>query len=125
MGEKTDMKVLVVDDEPLVVWSIVKAIGTLNHSVDWAFCGKEAMRKTEKNRYDLVVADYKLPDATGKEVIEKIKQNYPGVGVILVTAYRNETGVKEIEDKKLADVVFEKPFNLDELIAFIKEVDKK
>lgn len=119
------MKVLVVDDEPLVVWSIVKAIEPMKHYVDWAFNGKEAIERIKNNVYDLLITDYKMPDITGVEVIKRIREVNSLVKVIVITAYRNENELIDAVKNNLVNKMIEKPYVLDDVLKSIKEVTEQ
>lgn len=119
------MKILVVDDEPLVVWSIVQALEPMKHYVDWAFNGKEAIQRIKNNMYDLLITDYKMPDVTGVEVIKKIKEINSSAKIIVITAYKNENELVEAIKNNLINRMIEKPYNLDDVLKSIKEVTEQ
>jgi DNA-binding NtrC family response regulator len=119
------MKVLVVDDEPLVVWSIVKALETMRYYVNWALNGKEAIMKIKNNVYDLLITDYKMPDATGVEVIKVLKKVNSSAKVIVITAYKSEGELIESIKNNFIDRMIEKPYILEDVLKSIKEVCEK
>src|SRR5688572_12444948 len=110
--------ILVVDDEPLIRWSLAERLKSEGYDVLEAETGSEALEKLSEG-VDLVLLDYKLPDTDGVSVLRKIKEADQDILVILLTAYANvETAV---EAMKVGAYHFaNKPFNLDEVVATLE-----
>ncbi len=107
-------KVLVVDDEPVVVNSIRKTLARKAYKVEEAFSGKEALSMIAKGTYDLVLLDMRLPDANGLELICDIRKRKPSLRVVIVTGYASiDTAVEAI--KLGASDYVAKPFTPNEL----------
>jgi len=107
-------KVLVVDDEPVVVNSIRKTLVRKAYKVDEAFSGQQALSLIAKGTYDLVLLDMRLPDANGLELISDIRKRKPNLQVVIVTGYASiDTAVEAI--KRGASDYMAKPFTPNEL----------
>ncbi len=107
-------KVLVVDDEPVVVNSIRKTLARKAFKVAEAFSGKEAIARIMSENFDMVLLDMKLPDANGLELVTDIKKRKPNLRVVIVTGYASiDTAVEAI--KRGANDYMAKPFTPDEL----------
>jgi two-component system response regulator HydG len=107
-------KVLVVDDEAIVVNSIRKILSRKGFSVQEAFTCKDALAMVFANDYDLVLLDMRLTDGNGIEVLQKIKAKRPDLRVVIVTGYAStDTAVEAIQ--KGASDYMPKPFTPDEL----------
>ena len=107
-------KVLVVDDEAVVVNSIRKILSRKGFAVEEAFSCKEALSRVFTNDYDLVLLDMRMSDGDGMEVLEKIKAKRPQLRVVIVTGYASiDTAVQAIQ-KGAADYM-PKPFTPEEL----------
>jgi CheY-like chemotaxis protein len=102
------MKVLVVDDEPLVRRSLEKALGRRGHDVLLAEDGREGMQVWVKERPDLVFLDILMPGMGGLQVLKELGGQKYGK-VILMSAY---SGVYDQETVRQmgADLFIEKPF---------------
>jgi two-component system, NtrC family, response regulator AtoC len=109
-------RILVVDDEELVRWSLVERMRAEGHDVLEAGTGEQAIAYA-RDGVDLVLLDYKLPDMDGVTVLRRIKEIDPDSLVILLTAYASvETAVEAM--KEGAFHFANKPFDLDE-VAFL------
>jgi DNA-binding response OmpR family regulator len=104
-------RVLAVDDESLIRMSLAIALTREGYTVETAASGLEAMELLEKNRYDLVLLDLRLPDVSGMEVLRYARRLDPTVKVLLVTASSNAPTLSEARNQGAAGVVT-KPFAL-------------
>lgn len=106
------MKVLVVDDEKLIVWSLSKQFSQAGYQVLTADCGQKALEIFEREKPSVVLLDNKLPDIMGLEVLRAIRQQSPSTIIFFMTAFSSvETAV---EAMKLGAYEFiEKPINID------------
>ncbi len=107
-------RILAVDDEAIVVYSIRKSLTRRGYQVDEAFNGYAALARIQATPYDLVLLDMRMPDVNGLDLLPKIKKQQPGVPVIIVTGFASiDTAVEAIQ-RGAADYV-PKPFTPDEL----------
>jgi DNA-binding NtrC family response regulator len=107
-------RILIVDDEEIVIRSCQRILGDDSHVVDSAHDGSEALRKVDENEYDIVVLDIMMPGIGGLEVLQQIKERHPDVEVVMVTGLSQiETAVKAM--KLGAFDYLPKPFDPDEL----------
>lgn len=113
------MKILVVEDEKKVANSIKLGLQEQNFEVDVAYDGFIGKRMAMQYEYDLILLDINLPQINGYDLCKEIRQQYPKVPIIMLTAlgamddkiYGFETG---------ADDYIVKPFEFRELLARIK-----
>lgn len=78
-------RILVVDDEAIVLRSCVRILGEGDYRVDTAGTGPEALQKMDSDAADLVILDIKMPGMDGIEVLRRIKETHPETEVIMVT----------------------------------------
>ncbi len=113
-------KILVVDDEQLIRWSLEQNLKKQGYEVLTAGSGEDALRLLREDTPDMVLLDIQLPGINGLEVLEKIKEMEDDVIVIMVTAL----GVLETAIKAMRMGAYDyinKPFNLDELAIVIRK----
>jgi len=120
------MKILVVDDEPMIVKMVEARLQADGFEVITAYDGLEALAVARRESPDLIILDLMLPKMDGFKVCAMLKhdQKYMKIPIIMFTAKTQES------DKKLgfecgADAYITKPFDPDILIAKIKELIKE
>jgi DNA-binding NtrC family response regulator len=107
-------RILVVDDEEIVLQSCRRALGDGERVVDTAASGAEALKRIEGGRYDVVLLDIMMPDIDGLQVLQRVKESHPDIEVIMVTGLSQiETAVRSM--KLGAFDYLPKPFDPDEL----------
>ncbi len=110
----TQEKVLIVDDEKLVRWSLVKKCEEWGYQPLEARTGEEALRLAHSESPDVILLDVRLPDLSGLEVLEKLKQSGEARAVIMMTANPQLDDVKAAIKLGAYDFVG-KPLDFDEL----------
>ncbi|NLM13274.1 MAG: response regulator transcription factor [Epulopiscium sp.] len=113
-------KVLVVDDEKLIVKGIKFSLEQDNLVVDAAYDGEEALEMAKSNQYDLIILDVMLPKIDGLSVCQQIRE-FSDVPIIMLTA-KGEDMDKIMGLEYGADDYLTKPFNILELKARIKAI---
>ena len=116
-------RVLVVDDEKLIVKGIRFSLEQDNMEVDCAYDGEEALEKLRANEYDMVLLDIMLPKITGLEVCQQIRE-FSSVPIIMLTA-KGEDMDKILGLEYGADDYITKPFNILEVKARIKAIMRR
>ena len=114
------MRVLVVDDEKLLVKGIKFNLENDGYQVDTAYDGAQALSMVKEQKYDIIILDLMLPEVNGLEVCRKIREN-SNVPVIMLTA-KSEGVDKLIGFEYGADDYVTKPFDILELKARIRAI---
>lgn len=113
-------KILVVEDDESMNEILVSTLAEEDHEVQSAFNGPSALELCEKNQFDLVVTDVRLPGIDGVEMFHKLRKLLPKVKCIVITGYAAEdTPVRAIR-LRIDDYLF-KPFSL---MYFLKSVNR-
>ena len=115
-----DKRVLVVDDEKLIVKGIRFSLEQEGMKVDCAYDGEEALKLAKENIYDILLLDVMLPKYDGFEVCRQIRE-YSDVPIIMLTA-KGEDMDKILGLEYGADDYITKPFNILEVKARIKAI---
>ena len=113
-------KILVVDDEHLIRWSLEQNLKKQGYEVVTAGSGEDALRLVREEQPDLVLLDIQLPGISGIDVLEKIKDHDDDIIVIMVTANSGLENAVNAMRLGAYDYV-SKPFNLDELAIVVKK----
>lgn len=114
------MKILIVDDEKLLVKGMRFNLENEGYDVDTVYNGEDALELATKNKYDLIVLDLMLPKISGLEVCKRIRE-FSKVPIIMVTAKGEDTD-KLLGFEHGADDYLSKPFNVLELKARIRAI---
>ncbi len=111
-------RILIVDDEEVVLRSCLRILGEAGHEVDTVQDSEEALKKIDEGDYEVVVLDIMMPKKSGLEILQSIKEEHPDVDVIMVT------GLSQIETAVLSMKLgafdyLSKPFEPDELVMVV------
>ncbi len=116
-------RVLVVDDEKLIVKGIRFSLEQDGMEVDCAYDGEEALQYARSNQYDIVLLDLMLPKLSGLEVCQQIRE-FSAVPIVMLTA-KGEDMDKILGLEYGADDYITKPFNILEVKARIKAIMRR
>jgi DNA-binding response OmpR family regulator len=116
-------KVLVVDDEKLIVKGIRFSLEQDGMEVDCAYDGEEALKLAKENTYDAIILDIMLPKINGFEVCQQIR-DFSGVPVVMLTAKGDDMD-KILGLEYGADDYITKPFNILEVKARLKAIMRR
>ena len=116
-------KILLVDDEPLIVKGLKYSLEHDGYETDCAMDGEEALRKFEGGVYDLILLDVMLPKLDGISVCQRIREQ-SDVPIIMLTA-KGEDMDKILGLEYGADDYMTKPFNILEVKARIKSIFRR
>ena len=123
MGEKISAaaRVLVVDDEALIRWSLNERLSSAGYDVEEAGDGASALAYFREGapHVDLVVLDMKLPDVDGVDLLKQIKLLCPTCHVVLMTAFGTPDKLADARNSGAYDVLA-KPFNLDNMLRIVE-----
>ena len=107
-------RILIVDDEEIIIRSCLRILDGDNYVVDSLQDGWEALRKIDEENYDVIILDIMMPKIDGLEVLQHVKERHPEIDVIMVTGLSQiQTAVKAM--KLGAFDYLSKPFDPDEL----------
>jgi CheY-like chemotaxis protein len=114
-------KILIVDDEYLIRYSLSATFTSTNAEVITAADGKAALKAINENRIDLCILDIHLPDMDGLEIMKILGQTSPWTKITIMTGSEiSETMMRVIQEN--AVLLIAKPFDLDRLRAFVEQI---
>lgn len=92
---KSTVSILVIDDEEMMRNLLTKILGRDGYSVTTAADGESALEILEQGQVDLIISDLRMPGLDGFELLKIVKQKYPDMGVIMMTAFGDTYTVKD------------------------------
>ena len=117
-------KILVVDDDDLSRSYLSEALQRSGYSVDNASDGQEAVSMTDKQYYDMVFLDMRMPRMNGLKVLERVKKASKETIVVMMTAYGSIESAVEAMQKGAYDYII-KPFSLENIELLLKRVQER
>lgn len=116
-------RILIVDDEKQLVHYLRQTLmlELPDTQIDAAYSGEEALSKLANDRYDLIVADLRMPGFNGLELIKGVRYLDAAVPVILMTGYGSQ-GVESEAARLGVNHYVDKPFDIPELMAIIHQL---
>ena len=115
------LNVLVIDDEQVICDACRLVLSENGHSVAHCITGDEGLQELQRNAYDLVLLDMKLPDIDGSRILEFIRERSLTSAVIVMTGYSTLSNAVEAMKLGAADYL-SKPFTEEDLLATIDGV---
>jgi two-component system, NtrC family, response regulator HydG len=118
------LKILIAEDEDITRKHLLYALKKEGYQAVGARNGREALELIEEEYFDLLITDVRMPEMSGIELLEKVKERFPGVEVLIITGFGSIDSAVEAM-KKGAYEYITKPFNLDELILKVKNLQER
>ncbi|MGM0575342.1 MAG: response regulator [Myxococcota bacterium] len=116
-------RVLVVDDEQLILWSLAECLGDAGFEVRQADCGAGA-REQFGDGLSLVFLDLRLPDTDGVSLLREFRAASPNLPVVLMTAHHTPEVVEAAREAGVVQIV-DKPFDVTAMVALAQEIVRK
>jgi DNA-binding NtrC family response regulator len=113
-------RILVVDDEKLIRWSLRKNLNSAGYEVLEAEDGGRALEVLEEDGADLMLLDIRMPGKDGLEVLAQMVEKQPEIPVILMTAFSSVEGAVDAMKRGAFDYLV-KPFNHDEVLLVVRK----
>lgn len=124
MTESHIRKILIVDDEISLCKVIEGFLSRKNYIVEIAFNAKDALKKIEAQKFDLIISDIVMPDMDGISLMKRVIPDCPDISFIIMTAYSEDYAYTDIINSGASDYVT-KPFEMRELWARIERIDRE
>lgn len=118
------MQILLVEDDELLAEGIVSALARAGFAVNWLSTGKAACTQVVAEPPDIMLLDLGLPDMDGMDILKLVRQKKLSTQVLILTA-RDSTNAKVIGLDSGADDYLTKPFELDELLARLRVLERR
>ena len=122
IGKK--VKILIIDDEELICWSLKQSFEKVEgYTVNCAYTGDDALHKLHEDQYDVVITDLNLPDVKNYEIVKKIRDITSNTPVIVISAYLSEPVLSTVSKEGVFKCI-NKPFEINYIMGEVKEAMK-
>lgn len=118
------MRVLLVEDDKPLSDALAHSLRNANYVVDCVYTGESAISALYAEQNDIIVLDLGLPDKDGLDVLMSLRQRYPSLPVLILTA-RDGTSDKISGLDAGADDYLAKPFDIEELLARLRVLERR
>ncbi|HEY0761601.1 MAG TPA: PAS domain S-box protein [Pyrinomonadaceae bacterium] len=114
LNDAPSLKILVIDDEAPVRETLAEMLIAVNHNVELAASGQEAVEKLRTGGFDFVFTDLAMPEMDGWETARLIRKDWPDLKIVLVTGY-GPTTTPPAGEEDLVDAIIGKPFDFSQV----------
>jgi len=118
-------KILIVDDEPLILFSLRRLFKKHNIDIDVETDSIKALELARINNYKLIICDYKMPNLNGVDLLKLIKETSPDSIRIMISALVSQEALPDIINQCEVFKFINKPWNDNNLIQIVQESIKK
>ena len=115
------MKILVVDDDPIIRKLLFEVLINDGHQVEVKENGKEAFEEVRKQAYDLVFMDVHMPVMNGLEALVAMRELVPEINVAMMDSYPDKMAAQSQEEGAIT--CMHKPFDLEQIREIIREIE--
>jgi DNA-binding NtrC family response regulator len=109
------MKMLVVDDEPIVLESCRRILADMGFESVFTTSADQALRVIVKEKIELLLIDIKMPGHDGMYLMREVKDKWPHIPIIVMSGYATEETIAEVSAMDAASFIT-KPFTPDEML---------
>ena len=117
------LRVLVVDDESYNL-DTFRRVFRRDLAMSFATGAEQALELLSSDEYDVLVTDHAMPGLTGVELLRRVRDTYPGLGRVMVTAHAELPEVREAFETGVSTAVVMKPWRKEELLHWIHHAAK-
>lgn len=117
-------RILILDDDPAVALSCERVLGAEGFATSTSDTGRSALSLIERERFNLLISDVRLPDINGMAVLKETMATHPDMDVVMITGYPAVMDAVECMRLGAAEYI-EKPFTPDRLINVVRSVLSK
>ena len=117
-------KILIVEDEELISWSLKHSFERNGeYNVMCSYTGDDAIQKLMEDEYDVVITDLRLPDIDGFGIVRKIRELTQSTPVIIISAYLSDPAMDDVQKQGVFSCI-NKPFEIQDVMGDVREAMK-
>lgn len=118
---RTDLRILLLDDERIVCDRLKPALEKLGHGVEAFTDSALAIERLAEQRFDVIVTDLKMPGLGGSDVLGFATERYPTTKVIVITGFATLETARQVTEKGAVHFLA-KPFKISQLVQLVREI---
>jgi DNA-binding NtrC family response regulator len=118
------LKVLIIDDDKLIRWSLKEILSQEGHQVDVCSNIDDAFSQTEKHSYQLIFADFEIENENCIDMLKKLNTSHPETQIIILSAQSQKQIELQIEGISVHAII-EKPFDSDQIRVLSQRIQDK
>lgn len=115
-------KILIVDDNPMMLKTLRDILQITGYRVEVAGSGREALEKIKADSFGCVLSDVRMPDVNGVELLHAVKKLHPDLPLVLMTAHSEDELVRQAHAGG-ATAVMEKPLDMKSLLSLFEQLN--
>lgn len=116
-------RILIVDDNPNMSSLLSEMLEVFDYESERAGDGLEAIEKVDRNNYQLVITDMRMPRMSGLDLLKRIKEMKPTMPVVVISGYALDDDGNSLMNS-IADGFLNKPFKMSDIEQLLKDVIK-
>ena len=121
---KKKLRILTVDDEPIIGESIADALAASHRKISVVKDGHEALIKAMKEKFDVIIADHRMPRTGGLELVRKLRERDYDGKIVVLSGYLSPENIGTYEELAV-DQIVSKPINSAELCEIIAGLEEE
>lgn len=103
-------KILIVDDEPIILNSCKKILAPVGHQIDTALSPMQAFEMMDRNHYDIIITDLRMPEMDWMVYLKQLRARHPDLPIIVMTGYPSQESLRTALSLRIVDYLT-KPFS--------------
>lgn len=123
-AEKPKLRIMVLDDEPIVCKRLKPAFEKMGHFVETFTDSGQALARLDEAGFDVIITDLKMEGADGIQVLNNAKAVSPQTQVIIITGFATTETARESYSKGAVEFIA-KPFKIGDIVACIKRIEEQ
>jgi two-component system response regulator HydG len=118
------LKILIAEDEEITLKHLISTLRKEGYEVSGTKDGRDALTTINRDHFDLLISDVRMPGMSGIELLEKTKEAHPEIDVMIITGF-GSVGAAVDAMKRGAHDYITKPFDLDELVIKVRKITER
>jgi two-component system, NtrC family, response regulator HupR/HoxA len=116
------VRILFVDDEPQILVALRRTLSKERYELAFSCSAREALEELERQHYDVIVSDNRMPDTTGVQLLRQVERQFPKTMRVLMSCIAEGDDKKRAQEDGAVDWFIEKPWQSKELCDLLRAI---